>query len=1110
MRPLDFLGRIKIKLGLVILLAVAAAFLVNEVGINAGIDRNVRVAVAAVLALLMVQLLARGMIRPLREMAAAAQTIAKGRYGQRVRATSRDEVGELARAFNAMATDLGEVDRQRRELVANVSHELRTPITALRAVLENLVDGVSTPDPQTLGTALAQTERLGRLVAQLLDLSRIDSGALLLEPESVSVEPLLGQAVREAGLARDDVTLRCEAPAALTVRADPALLARVLANLLDNAVRHSPPGGLIVVSAAEAGAGVRIEVGDQGPGIPAGDHARVFERFSRLDAARAADAGGAGLGLAIVKEIVELHGGSIRIAERAGCQMVVDLPGRIVMTTPTPAPQKEGPGEVHAEGMSDGVPESAAGSPGAQGVVLTGEPDALTSEGRDGKDEGTTGPQAGTPGTPVGVPSPGDSAGDAPEHASGGGHGSRPPGEAPGRPAPVPPYPPYPPATSYPRNWPAAFGMGLGGAFLGLIAGAVLVFTMASMGSGLLAAAGGLLSVAAGAFVGTVFGATRVAWLVPSPRPLVPSWPAPVRPASAEDAAFRARTAGPLAHSPALTPGSHPPASTTRASGVDVPVLGVSPSASAVGPRASGVSRATGAGQDGGAGPRGPGGAPRRPNGGYVPPSVLPRPEVPTAPWWVLPLAAVVGVVAAVAVPYGGFGVGVVIAVLAVGLAAVPAVWKRLTWWSAGLGLIGFGLVSIAMVLDGDWLVAPLMVAGFCVLALAISGAGQGFLGVLAGGLSVALALIPLPWFLAGPMKALTRRRPKRLAPIAAGLGLTLGLVVVFGALFASADAVFSGFVSDLLVVPDWLDSVPVRVFVFALFAVLVAAAVLAGLRPVNEPKAPKLGFQVNRTMWVLPLGALNLLFAAFVGVQVAVLFGGDQRVLTTAGLTYADYARQGFFQLVVVSVFVLAIVAVAAGVISLNGWDRWLMAVLLGVLCALTMVILVSALQRLSLYVEVYGFTRLRASVGATIMWLGAVFALVLVAGAVRLARRRGGGWLPRALVVVTALGLISFAVWNPDLRVAETQVAIRGDRLDSDYLGDLGAEAVSALDKLPEPERSCVLADVVAANGLAEPDPWNGWNLARERARDLLAVRPVIPSGVCPAAAIRFGEGG
>ncbi|TMR91742.1 sensor histidine kinase, partial [Nonomuraea basaltis] len=284
MRPLDFLGRIKVKLGIVIVLAVGTAFVVNEVGLNSGFSRDVRIAVAVVLALIMVQVLAMGMTKPLRQMASAAQTIAKGRYTLRVNATSRDEVGELARAFNAMAADLGEVDRQRRELVANVSHELRTPITGLRAVLENVVDGVSAPDPVTMRTALAQTERLGRLVAQLLDLSRLDSGVRLIESEAIELAPLIEQAVLEAALAREDVVIRPDVPGDLVVRADPDLLAQVLANLLDNAVRHSPPDGVVTVTGAAEGDGVRVVVADLGPGIPVSARGRVFERFSRLDA----------------------------------------------------------------------------------------------------------------------------------------------------------------------------------------------------------------------------------------------------------------------------------------------------------------------------------------------------------------------------------------------------------------------------------------------------------------------------------------------------------------------------------------------------------------------------------------------------------------------------------------------------------------------------------------------------------------------------------------------------------------------------------------------------------------------------------------------------------
>ncbi len=165
MRPLDRLRSIKVKLGVVIVATVAGTVIVLALGRRAGLSVEARVVVATVLGLGMVQLLARGMTSPLREMAAAATAMARGDYDRRVRATSRDEVGELARAFNAMAAELADADRMRRELVANVSHELRTPLGALQALLENLVDGVEPPDPAALRTALAQTERLGRLVA---------------------------------------------------------------------------------------------------------------------------------------------------------------------------------------------------------------------------------------------------------------------------------------------------------------------------------------------------------------------------------------------------------------------------------------------------------------------------------------------------------------------------------------------------------------------------------------------------------------------------------------------------------------------------------------------------------------------------------------------------------------------------------------------------------------------------------------------------------------------------------------------------------------------------------------------------------------------------------
>jgi signal transduction histidine kinase len=330
MRPLDRLSSIKVKLGVVIVATVWGTALVLAAGHRAGLSLPVRATLAALLGLVIVQVLARGMTSPLREMADAASAMARGDYRKRVRATSRDEVGDLARAFNVMAGELGDADRMRRELVANVSHELRTPLGALQALLENLVDGVEPPDPAALRTALAQTERLGRLVSQLLDLSRLESGALEVEHVSFGIRTLLEQAARECALGDRPVRLKVRVePGDLKTMGDPERLHQVVANLLDNAVRHSPPEGRVWLSAHAATAGrTTIVVADEGPGIPAAEVERVFERFHRTDTARAASDGGTGLGLAIARWIVDAHGGVIRAEPREpqGCRMVVEIP----------------------------------------------------------------------------------------------------------------------------------------------------------------------------------------------------------------------------------------------------------------------------------------------------------------------------------------------------------------------------------------------------------------------------------------------------------------------------------------------------------------------------------------------------------------------------------------------------------------------------------------------------------------------------------------------------------------------------------------------------------------------------------------------------------------
>ena len=304
--------------------------------------------------LALTQFLAHGMTSPLRQMTAAARAMARGDYSIRVRATSRDEIGQLATAFNQMAADLGAADEYRRGLIANVSHELRTPITALQAVLENVVDGVAEPDAETMRMALSQTERLGELVTNLLDLSRVEGGAIPLQLSAFRVDDFLRDAVGHVALSPVGVRSRCGCRRrTLTAVADPARLRQVVVNLVDNAIRHSPAGGRVSVLASRGRA-----VGhcgstscDEGPGIPAAERERVFQRFTR----GATSDGGTGLGLAIARWAVELHGGTIEVLDvRAGCRIRVTIP----------EPTERGAGTM-TSGMTPGTRHAVDAAPAA-------------------------------------------------------------------------------------------------------------------------------------------------------------------------------------------------------------------------------------------------------------------------------------------------------------------------------------------------------------------------------------------------------------------------------------------------------------------------------------------------------------------------------------------------------------------------------------------------------------------------------------------------------------------------------------------------------------------------------------------------------------------------
>ncbi len=287
-------------------------------------------AIAGVISLLIARWLARGMTQPLRDMAAAARAMETGDYTVRVVTTSRDEVGQLAAAFNRMSAELAVLEKSRRDLVANVSHELKTPITAIRAHLENLADGVEQPDPKTLQVMLAQTERLGRLVDQLLDLSRLESGEVPMYMEVTTLEPIVARVLSEisVGHAVTDVALQNEVAADLAATADQERIHQVLYNLVDNAVRFTPPGGTVVVAATRQDDRVVVDVRDSGVGIAPEHLPRLFERFYRADASRSREGGGTGIGLAIARSIVESHGGRITASSEPGrgSSFTFDLP----------------------------------------------------------------------------------------------------------------------------------------------------------------------------------------------------------------------------------------------------------------------------------------------------------------------------------------------------------------------------------------------------------------------------------------------------------------------------------------------------------------------------------------------------------------------------------------------------------------------------------------------------------------------------------------------------------------------------------------------------------------------------------------------------------------
>lgn len=880
--PVQRLGAIKLKLGALLGGGVVLTVVVLLGGGALGLPAWILALVALSAGLVLVDLLGSGLTAPLRQMARQADRLADGDPVDPVDDTARDEVGELARAFNRMAREVAHTDRVRRELVANVSHELRTPVAALVAQVQNLADGIEPAGPEQLRRMESQVARLRHLVDDLLDLSQLDAGAARLERREIDLRRLVVDVVHARGpVAVDRVEIRVPDEAAVA-HVDPARFRQVVANLVDNALRHGPDDEPVTVSAARRDGALHLTVADTGPGIPAEDATRIFERFARGDSGRATTTGGAGLGLAITRWIVELHGGSIR----------VDRPGE----------------------------------PGGR---LTVELSMASQEPTE--------------------PSP---------------------------PLPLDDEPPSPASSSPAARWVAA--------------------------------------------------STAVA----------------------------VRRATPAAAAPA---------------------------------------------DDGGGGLQ-----------------LLPTPVTGLGRRGLLAVAA--AAVAAALLPLEGPpGIGVAVVLLVGAAAAVVSLETGLDRFGTACCGIAAAIAALWAVTDAFWVLVPLTFGAVLLAGLGIWGPrrfGEAARAVVVGPLLTVVAPLAL-------VRGARSQRGVAVGRVLVPLLGTLVVLLVFGGLLGEADAVFARALDA--VVPDVrLDgTIVLRAVLAAGAAVVVTTYVLVqragevATTPWSRPVRPV-------TDWAVPLGALVALLGTFVLIQLGTLFGGDDRVQSTTGLTYAEYARTGFGQLLVVAVLTLGVVAVVVRVAADD--DRRLRDRMLGALVVLTFVVLASSVQRLSLYVDAFGLSRLRFSAYAALLWVAVILGMVVLAGLVR----RFAPHLPRAAIVATGAIALAAALSFPDALIARVNLAgvdenrsdladvldearafgpaSTVDGVDLGYLAGLSADAAPVLvDRfdLGPAEAALLLDGVGHVAGEACVDVGidaggGSWNLSRWRARRAIVDDPNLE--LCP----------
>lgn len=328
-RPISLRAELTILIVVSSVLAFKLAWIATMIGLNGWIAPPIAIASTQVFT----YVTSRHLTRPLAQMIDAAQTMAEGDYSARVhiKKNSRDEVGELADAFNIMADELEHADQMRRDMIANVSHELRTPVSALQAMVENMADGIVEPTPANLESILTQTHRLSDLISFLLDLSRLEAGAASLEIVPINLAEFISETTGplEYADAGHGHTIEQRIPDDLNLEGDEARLHQLFTNIIANALKHSPDNTAILIEAHGDGTNdtVVVNVVNFGSHIPESVRNDIFRRFVKGKSGPGTESGGTGLGLSIARWAAQLHGGTVQVIDNPrGVNFEIVLP----------------------------------------------------------------------------------------------------------------------------------------------------------------------------------------------------------------------------------------------------------------------------------------------------------------------------------------------------------------------------------------------------------------------------------------------------------------------------------------------------------------------------------------------------------------------------------------------------------------------------------------------------------------------------------------------------------------------------------------------------------------------------------------------------------------